>query len=183
MLQTGSQTVGPFFHYALITGGQHILVNDKTKGTRISIFGTITDGDGQAVPDAFLEIWQADSNGIFNHPSDPQFKEADPQFKGFGRSATDQTGRYLFETIKPGVGSIPVPYINARVFARGMLIHAVTRIYFSDEPNNLDDPMFAALPHTRRHTLVAERDDSEGRPRYRFDVQLQGDNETVFFDV
>ena len=185
LIQTGSQTVGPFFHYALITEGQNILVNEQTGGTRITVTGTVFDGDGEPVPDAFLEIWHADSQGIFKHPTDPNYAAVDPHFAGFGRSATSQDGRYQFETIKPGTrtGTGEAPYINVRLFARGMLIHAVTRIYFDDEAGNTDDPVFSSLDHARQHTLIAKRTDAAGRPVYQFNVRLQGDDETIFFDV
>ena len=184
LIQTGSQTVGPFFHYALINSGQNILVTEHTRGTRITISGTVTDGDGKPVPDAFLEIWQADNQGIFKHPSDPNHEDADPNFQGFGRSATNQAGHYVFETIKPGIQINSVtPYINVRIFARGMLIHAVTRIYFDDESTNADDSVYSFLDEERRDTLIAKKVNSEGRPHYKFDISLQGANETVFFDV
>ncbi len=184
-IQTGSQTVGPFFHYALIEAGQNILVNAQTAGSRITLTGIVTDGDGEPVPDAFLEIWQADSQGVYNHPSDPKRNAADPNFKGFGRAATDAAGRYHFETIKPGVNEAtgPAPYINVRVFARGMLIHAVTRIYFDDEPANAEDAVLSSLDPARRNTLLATLAQTVGRPHYQHNIRLQGTDETVFFDV
>jgi protocatechuate 3,4-dioxygenase alpha subunit len=185
--QTPSQTVGPFFHYALTDKeGQNILVNDDTKGQRILIKGQVTDGEGQIVPDTMLEIWQADVNGHFNHPEDPHQAEADPHFKGFGRAATDKHGLFTFKTIKPGQvaydeTSKQAPHINLRVFARGMLIHAYTRIYFSDEQNGAD-PILKLVPEERRHTLIALREDKGDLPTYCFNISLQGDNETVFFE-
>jgi protocatechuate 3,4-dioxygenase alpha subunit len=186
--QTPSQTIGPFFHYGLIFGGENILVKERTAGERITIKGTVFDGDGEPVPDAMIEIWQADAQGFFNHPADPNQARADKHFQGFGRSDTVNGGRFLFKTIKPG----PVvqenqpeqaPYVNARVFSRGMLIHAVTRLYFSDEPANEQDPVLNSVAPERRATLIARRQDSEDWPTYRFDIHLQGDRETVFFDI
>lgn len=184
LIQTGSQTVGPFFHYGLFFGGENSLVNEKTRGERILVEGTIFDGDGVPVPDAMVEIWQADAGGHFNHPADPERAQADPHFQGFGRSDTRDNGRYHFRTVKPGVveGNV-TPYINARVFSRGMLIHAVTRIYFADETGNDTDPTLRTIDPTRRNTLLAERADYGDLPCYRFDIHLQGEGETVFLDL
>ncbi len=192
LIQTGSQTVGPFFHNGLIFGGENILVNAETKGERIIIEGTVYDGDGVPVPDAMIEIWQPDAQGLFNHSADPNRLKADPAFAGFGRAETVNKGRFYFKTVKPGpiaevAGSIDAqkraPYINVRVFARGMLIHAVTRIYFSDEEANTDDPLLVSLETTRRQTLIAQRIEGDDLPCYRFDIHLQGTNETAFFDL
>jgi protocatechuate 3,4-dioxygenase, alpha subunit len=178
-IQSASQTVGPFFHDALIRGGENMMVNDQTRGTRIWLRGHVLDGDGQAVPDAMLEIWQADSTGRFNHASDSERALADQNFFGFGRSPTDTNGAYWFRTIKPGPRDGP-PYINVRLFMRGLLIHLVTRIYFSDEPN---DVVLESLEPERRGTLIATRENGAEGLTYRFDIHLQGNLETVFFDV
>src|SRR5262245_19241606 len=138
-IQTPSQTVGPFFHDGLFSNGdENILVNDQTKGQRILVRGQVLDGEGNPVPDAMLEIWHADSNGYFNHAADPNHGKADKDFRGFGRADTANQGHYVFKTIKPG--RVPydeekqqAPHINVRVFSRGMLIHAYTRLYFADE--------------------------------------------------
>jgi protocatechuate 3,4-dioxygenase alpha subunit len=188
LIQTGSQTVGPFFHDALLVGGENILVSDKTAGLHIMIEGAVYDGDGAPVPDALIEIWQPDAQGIFNHPADPNHAQADPAFRGFGRADTVNDGHYSFRTVKPGAiagadGQQAAPYINVRVFARGLLIHAVTRLYFSDESANQSDPVLSALAPRRRQTLIAQQEDSSGLPRYRFDIRLQGEDETVFFDL
>jgi len=184
LIQTGSQTIGPFFHYGLFFGGENTLVNEKTRGERILLEGTVLDGDGAPVSDAMIELWQADANGHFNQPTDPHQVDADPNFHGFGRADTTDNGRYQFRTIKPGIveGNV-APYINVRVFARGMLIHAVTRIYFPDEAGNRDDTTLNSIDAERRHTLIAERVDFGDLPCYRFDIRLQGQNETVFFDL
>ena len=182
--QTPSQTVGPFFHYGLLFGGENNLVKDQTAGERILLTGQVLDGDGQPVPDAMLEIWQADAQGYFNHPADPNQAQADPHFGGFGRTDTVNEGRYQFKTIKPGaIQAAYAPYINVRVFSRGMLIHAVTRIYFSDEAANQSDPLLTSLAPERAATLIAQRIDSADLPTYRLNVALQGASETVFFDV
>ena len=184
--QTPSQTVGPFFSYGLFFGGEDTLVNDETQGERIILTGQVMDGDGEPVTDGMIEIWQPDANGYFNHPNDPNHANADPHFAGFGRSETVDNGTYRFRTIKPGAIAANVgaaPYINVRVFARGMLIHAVTRVYFSDEAANTHDPALAAVDATRRGTLIAQRIEFGDLPVYRFDIRLQGDGETVFFDA
>lgn len=181
--QSPSQTVGPFFHNCLIRGGENILTVPQTQGQHIVIQGQVLDGDGQPVPDAMVEIWQADANGIFNHPEDPKQVEVDPSFQGFGRAETADNGRFTFHTIKPGIISgEQTPYINVRIFARGMLIHAVTRIYFADEAGNTSDALLNAVPEERRETLVATPEESPGFPTYRFNIHLQGEQETVFFD-
>jgi protocatechuate 3,4-dioxygenase alpha subunit len=185
--QTASQTVGPFFHYGLIAGGENILTQERTSGERIYFQGRVLDGDGAPVSDALVEIWQADAQGIFNHPVDPQHQKADKFFRGFGRSATTADGQFWFKTVKPG--SVPwddqqnqAPHVNVRVFARGMLIHAVTRLYFSDESANQTDPVLNSVDPARRQTLIASREDSEDLPCYCFDIHLQGEHETVFFN-
>ncbi len=187
--QTASQTVGPFFHYALIREGQNVLVNEATAGERIRIEGTVRDGEGAPIPDAMIEIWQANAAGRYKHPVDVQDKPLDPAFNGYGRAPTDDDGLFWFETIKPG--AVPgsgnmwqAPHINVTVFARGMLSHAMTRLYFSDETDaNGDDAVLTSIEDpARRQTLVAEREDRDGRRVYRFDITLQGSEETVFFD-
>ncbi|MEM7131224.1 MAG: protocatechuate 3,4-dioxygenase subunit alpha [Chloroflexota bacterium] len=184
--QTPSQTVGPFFSFGLFNQGkEHILTNDQTKGKHISLTGQILDGDGEPVNDALIEIWQPDTRGYFNHPIDPNHPNADPNFSGFGRSETSNNGTYRFETIKPGAiaHSSNAPYVNVRIFARGMLIHVVTRIYFDDEPANDMDPVLLTINPARRKTLIAMRVETSDLLVYRLDVRLQGDNETVFFDA
>jgi protocatechuate 3,4-dioxygenase alpha subunit len=191
---TPSQTVGPFFKYGLTPSGQYDwndaftgnLVTPDTSGERIRIEGRVLDGDGAPVPDAMLEIWQADAQGRF---SDPQDKRAlaNTTFKGFGRCGTDTNGSYAFDTIKPGTvpdpdGKPQAPHILLAIFARGMLLHLYTRIYFDGEANNAADPVLALVPADRRSTLIATRKAGAART-YHFDVRLQGGNETAFFDV
>lgn len=187
--QTPSQTVGPFFHYGLMVGEDlNILVGDQARGDRILIKGQITDGEGQPVPDAMVEIWQADSDGYHRHPSDPNHKKADPHFKGFGRADTTKNGTFTFKTVKPGVvafdaQSNQAPHINVRVFSRGMLIHAYTRLYFSDEDEaNQHDPVLNLVDADRQHTLIAVKQETGDLPTYCFNIRLQGDDETVFLN-
>lgn len=187
MKQTPSQTVGPFFSLGLMREPQNVLVSEATQGERIRIEGRVLDGAGEPVPDALVEIWQANAHGRYRHPEDRQEKPLDPAFGGFGRAATDARGFYWFETIKPGPvpgpdGTLQAPHIDAIVFARGMLTHAFTRIYFEDEAANARDPILAGVEPERRGTLIARASDSAGRKIYRFDIRLQGEGETVFFD-
>lgn len=184
--QSPSQTVGPFFHFGLFRGGENILVNDTTQGQRVRIIGHVFDGDGAVILDAMLEIWQADAQGYFNHPADPHQALADKQFRGFGRADTANDGIFSFETIKPGGvtgydGNPQAPQINVRIFSRGLLTHADTRLYFADEPANQSDAFLNSIDPARRHTLMAVLVDSGPVPTYRFDIHLQGDDETVFF--
>ena len=193
MTQTPSQTVGPYFAQGLLREGDkvftNVLVSEKTEGERIRIEGCVTDGEGQPIEDAMIEIWQANAHGRYRHPLDEQDKPLDPGFRGHGRAATDAQGNYRFETIKPGSVAGPndtlqAPHINVIVFARGMLSHAFTRIYFEDEALNQNDPVLRSIDdEARRNTLVAGREKSEGKIVYRFDIHLQGENETVFFDA
>jgi protocatechuate 3,4-dioxygenase alpha subunit len=146
----------------------------------------VLDGDGKPINDSMLEIWQADSQGRYAHPAD---RRANPNaaFKGFGRAGTDASGGYGFETVKPGAVPGPngpqAPHIVFAVFARGMLRQCYTRMYFSDEKANGADPVLAVVPPERRATLVAQRQDGGGHVVYRFDIRLQGEGETVFFEV
>ena len=190
MKQTPSQTVGPFFSLGLTTKLMNVLASDTTEGKHVTITGQVIDGDSKPVPDAMIEIWQANSYGRYNHPEDKQEKPLDQKFLGWGRCGTDKAGCYSFETIKPGPvpgneeGSVQAPHINVAIFARGMLVHAFTRVYFEDEKANDADPVLSSIKNkARRKTLMARREEANGRPAYRFDIRLQGDNETVFFDM
>jgi protocatechuate 3,4-dioxygenase alpha subunit len=192
---TPSQTVGPFFKYGLTPDGKYDwndaftsnLVTPDVSGERIRIEGRVFDGDGAPVPDCMLEIWQADAQGRF---SDPQDQRAQPNssFRGFGRCGTDPNGEYGFDTIKPGAvpdpdGKPQAPHILLAIFARGMLLHNYTRIYLGGEATNATDPVLMLVPIDRRATLIAQRANCNGSAVYRFDIHLQGDDETVFFDV
>lgn len=188
LLQTSSQTVGPFFHYGLIFGEEHILVNEHTLGQRIIITGTVFDGDGEPIPDALVEIWQADVNGYFDHPEDPNHDKADKHFKYFGRSDTVKNGVYSFKTVKPAVATCnndtqEAPYVCVRVFSRGMLIHAVTRMYFPNEKNNETDVLLNSIDANKKQTLIARLVENNDLPTYHFDIHLQGAEETVFLDL
>jgi protocatechuate 3,4-dioxygenase alpha subunit len=193
MIQTPSQTVGPYFAQGLLCEGDkvftNVLVSEKTEGERIRIQGCVTDGEGQPIEDAMIEIWQANTHGRYKHPLDEQDKPLDPQFMGHGRAATDTKGNYWFETIKPGSvaglkDEAQAPHINVIVFARGMPVHAFTRIYFEGEALNQNDPVLMSIDdEARRNTLIAGREKSEDNIIYRFDIHIQGENETAFFDA
>lgn len=175
-----SQTIGPFFNYALTTNrelGQ--VAGPHVKGERIRLQLRLLDGDGTPVPDGMLELWQADSQGIYRHPDDPRQAAADPFFMGFGRLETNQNGVCLFETIRPGNVGAQSPHINVTVFARGLLRHLTTRVYFSDDPS---DFVLALVPPDRRPTLIAQPDPVEPS-QWNLDIHLQGTLETVFFDL
>ena len=183
--QTPSQTVGPFFRPSLCRAGQELLATPETRGERITIEGRVLDGDASPVNDALIELWQANAEGRYDHPEDTQEKLLDPNFAGFGRAATDSGGRFRFHTIKPGPvpganDVLQAPHISVSIFARGLLKRLVTRIYFPDEPMNDADTVLNSVAPSRRSTLVARAE----RPGVlRFDIVLQGENETVFFDV
>jgi protocatechuate 3,4-dioxygenase alpha subunit len=191
---TPSQTVGPFFAPALTPGKNYPwhqpiandLITPDASGQRIRIEGRVLDGDGAPVNDAMIEIWQADAAGRYAHPADKQRPNA--KFTGFGRAGSDAEGRFHFTTIKPGAvagpdGKPQAPHIVVAVFSRGLPRHAYTRIYFSDESANAHDPILALVPAGRRGTLIAKREETDGALLYRFDIRLQGENETAFFDV
>jgi protocatechuate 3,4-dioxygenase, alpha subunit len=185
---TPSQTIGPFFKPSLVRSGDEKVAARESRGEQIAIVGRVLDGDGAPVDDAMVEIWQANADGRYDHPDDQQEKLIDPHFHGFGRAATDEDGYFRFETIKPGpvpgIGNVlQAPHINASVFARGLLKGLVTRIYFPDEPSNASDAVLNAVPNARRSTLIARIDSKSPQPTFRFDIVLQGENETVFLDV
>lgn len=164
---------------------QHMLAPPDTRGERIRIEGRVLDGEGAAVPDAVIEIWQANSHGRYHHPADTRTAPLDPGFTGFGRAGTDDEGRYWFETIKPGAvpfsgARMQAPHVCLTVFARGLLHHLLTRLYFEDEPANEIDPILLLVPEHRRGTLIARRIEGQSPTTYIHDIVLQGDGETVF---
>ena len=192
--QTPSQTVGPFFAYAMtpeqygyaysgIVGS--VLTDADSEGERISLVGQVFDGEGTAIEDAVIEIWQADARGRYAHPADE--RAANTAFAGFGRmgTGTEPDSRFLFETVKPGApGDGQAPHISVIVFARGLLSHLYSRVYFFDEgAANAIDPALQSVPEARRKTLIAAREETSSGIVYRFDIHLQGEDETVFFGV
>ena len=190
LLLTSSQTVGPFFAPALLRedARRNVLTRPETAGERIRIEGRVLDGDGVPVPDAMVEIWQANAHGRYNHAADRGPATLDPSFLGFGRSGTAEDGSYRFETIRPGPvpfdgEQLQAPHICVTVFSRGLLNHLVTRLYFEDEPTNAEDPVLQRVPDERRATLLARRESAGSVVIYRFDIVLQGANETAFFNL
>jgi protocatechuate 3,4-dioxygenase, alpha subunit len=192
---TPSQTVGPFFAYGLTPNKKYDwkdtfsnnLVTPDASGERIRIEGRVLDGDGKPIPDCMLEIWQADAQGRYAHPADTRALP-NASFKGFGRNGTDDAGGYSFATVKPGSvpgpdGKPQAPHVLIAVFARGMLRQSYTRIYFADEAANGSDPILALVPAERRDTLIAKRAMKNDHSVYTFDIHMQGDAETVFFEV
>jgi protocatechuate 3,4-dioxygenase alpha subunit len=209
--QTPWQTLGPFFHYGLpwkgaadlvagdgdlgarldlIPDGHYLLgpgaiERTPAQGEAIEIFGCVFDGDGQPIPDAMVEIWQANPQGRYASEADPREALAlDPNFLGFGRSSTGVDGAFRFRTLKPGRtpgpgNTLQAPHIAVGVMGRGLLKRLVTRIYFGGEAANAEDPILALVPEARRNTLIARR---EGET-WRFDIHLQGEAETVFFEI
>lgn len=182
---TPSQTVGPFFSMALARPGENVLVSPEREG-RIRLEGTVYDGEGKHVEDALVEIWQADPGGRYRHPDHSSL--ADGAFTGYGRTTTDfETGSYWFDTLKPGPvpdpeGELQAPHVSVIVQARGMLNPLFTRAYFADEAEaNQRDLVLGLVPPERRATLVAAVVEESPFPCYRFDIRLQGDDETVFF--
>lgn len=194
--QTPWQTVGPFFHYGLPWKGgadlvgtsdmgarpelmppEHYLLaspspKDEIVGEAIVLEGVVVDADGQAIPDAMIEIWQADTAG--------RYAEGNTGFVGFGRASTEEDGTYRFRTVRPGsIGESHAPHIAVGVFGRGLLKRLVTRVYFEGDPANASDPILALVPPERRETLIARKQDGV----WRFDIVLQGARETVFFDI
>jgi protocatechuate 3,4-dioxygenase alpha subunit len=190
LVPTASQTAGPFFSIGLarpewsdLTGG------GKAAGERVRIEGSVLDGDGP-VADALVEIWQANAAGRYAHAEDRQAKPLDPHFRGFGRSATDKQGRFRFLTVRPGPvpgrgNTLQAPHISIAVFARGLLKQVTTRLYFPGEALNKSDPVLGLVDDERRRAtlIAADAGQQEGATLYRFDIVLQGERETVFFDV
>ena len=185
LIPTPSQTVGPFFSIGLDPLCVENLANTGVSGERLSIAGRVLDGDGNPVPDAVLEIWQANGHGKYAHPEDTQSKPQEPGFTGFGRIPTNDAGEFRFTTIKPGAvpgpdGNLQAPHLLVSVFMRGLLNRLVTRIYFPDEPANEDDFVLRLIHPQRRATLIAEK--TETANELLWNVILQGSGETVFLD-
>jgi protocatechuate 3,4-dioxygenase alpha subunit len=190
--QTPSQTVGPYFAYGLCPQQYDfdykslftsVLADREAAGEHISIVGQVFDGDGNVIGDAMIEMSQVDANGHYPESREEILKTG---FHGFARmgTGTDPHKRFIIETVKPGRASAnEAPHINVILTMRGMLLHTFTRIYFEDEAQaNEQDPVLAAVPAERRGTLIARREPDSANV-YRFDIHMQGDKETVFFDL
>lgn len=199
--ETASQTAGPYVHIGLAPKAagfdifeknfSNVLVSPETKGERIRVEGRVIDGSGTPLRDVLIEIWQANAAGRYNHPDDRQEKPLDESFRGWGRGCSDfETGVYTFDTIKPGPvmgrnGREMAPHINFWIVARGINLGLNTRMYFPDEEAaNARDPVLNLIEwEVRRKTLIAKKETRDGQTVYRFDIHIQGQDETVFFDI
>src|SRR5450432_1970146 len=196
LIPSASQTVGPFFNFALSANSSlGTLAREGAEGDRIRLAFRVVDGDGVPTPgDSLIELWQADARGRYAHALDPRAGEHDPNFYGFGRLETDANGQCVFETVKPGPvpdgsGGAQAPHINVVVLARGLLKQLYTRVYFAGDAANARDPVLALVPEERRATLLAKpaallAKPAAGQPNtWSIEIRLQGEAETVFFDV
>ncbi|MEX0302677.1 MAG: protocatechuate 3,4-dioxygenase subunit alpha [Leisingera sp.] len=197
--ETPSQTAGPYVHIGLAPGAAGFQIYEQelgwdiagpnAKGERIRVEGVVLDGTGSPVKDVLLEAWQANADGVYAHPE--HGGEAEDGFRGWGRVITDfESGEWGFDTIKPGAamgrnGQTMAPHINLWIVARGINVGLNTRLYFEDEADaNAADPVINLIEwESRRQTLIARRSESGGQTVYRFDIRLQGEGETVFFDI
>ncbi|MEX0316401.1 MAG: protocatechuate 3,4-dioxygenase subunit alpha [Ruegeria sp.] len=197
--ETPSQTAGPYVHIGLAPGAAgfdiydhelgHDIAGPNARGERIRVEGLVIDGTGSPVRDVLLEVWQANADGIYAHPEQPGKTEGG--FRGWGRVITDfDTGEWGFDTVKPGPtpgrnGAVQAPHINLWIVARGINLGLNTRLYFSDEAEaNATDPVLTLIEWERRRaTLIAQRSERDGKALYRFDIRIQGEEETVFFDI
>jgi len=185
---TPSQTAGPFLHIGLTEKCSIVQIAPPgTKGERVALKCRVLDVEGTPINDAMIEIWQADAEGKYNHPDDPQGTSRDGSFHGFGRAASDENGNCEFETIKPGPvrgadGSLQAPHLNVAIFGRGILLQLHTRIYFAGDPANDHDPVLALVPVERRDTLLAQPDPAH-TGTWNFEFHLRGERETIFFDI
>ncbi len=197
--ETPSQTAGPYVHIGLAPGAAGFQIYDQelgqdiagpnAAGERIRVEGLVIDGIGSPVKDVLLEAWQANAAGVYAHPEHEG--EVEEGFRGWGRVITDfETGEWAFETVKPGPvmgrnGQVMAPHINLWIVARGINVGLNTRLYFEDEAEaNAADPVINVIEwEKRRKTLIAKRSERDGQTVYRFDICLQGEDETVFFDI
>jgi len=184
---TVSQTVGPYFHIGLSWMFSDRVADAGVEGRPIAIQGRLLDGDRQPVPDALIEVWQADANGKYAHPDDEQERRVTPGFRGYARVPTNDEGAFRFMTIKPGRvpapgGGVQAPHIVVAIFMRGLLRHLTTRIYFADESTNNADPVLQRVPAARWGTLLARSLPGDADV-FEWNIVLQGADETVFFDL
>ena len=197
--ESASQTAGPYVHIGLAPGAAGFdiyreelgwdIAGPNAKGERIRVEGLVIDGTGSPVKDVLLEVWQANAEGHYAHPEGGG--EVEEGFRGWGRVITDfDTGEWGFDTVKPGAvmgrnGRLMAPHLNLWLVSRGINIGLNTRMYFDDEAEaNAKDPVIHLIEwEKRRATLIAKREMRDGTPVYRFDIRLQGDGETVFFDI
>lgn len=188
LIPTASATVGPYFHIGLTWLNHTEMATAATAGRQIVITGRVVDGNGEAIPDAMIELWQANAAGRYDHPEDDrEDKPVDRSFHGYGRSRTDNDGAFRFVTVKPGPvpgpgNTLQAPHVVVALFMRGLLKHLYTRIYFADEAAaNAADPILGLIDDEGRRATLLAQPGPDGT--YRWDIVMQGDNETVFFDV
>lgn len=192
LVPTPYSTIGPFYLKPLIDGCDDLtrVAGKQARGQHIVLAGRMVEEGNQPVLNSVLEIWQADANGVFRHALDPRCSEADPGFFGWGRTRTDKDGQYGFRTVLPGGsreadGVVRCPHINLMVLAIGLTRRLVTTVFFSDNPDSVQDPVLVCVPgQPARRRLFAVRDaalDAGATPGYRFDIVLRGENETPFF--
>jgi protocatechuate 3,4-dioxygenase alpha subunit len=199
--ETASQTAGPYVHIGLAPGAAGFeifeselgtdIAGPNAKGERIAVEGVVFDGTGSPVKDVLIEVWQANAAGIYPSPVDRRSGVVEEGFRGWGRVISDfETGLWRFDTVKPGAvvgrnARMMAPHLNLWIVARGINIGLSTRMYFDDEAElNEADPVLNLVEQAgRRSTLIGRRETRDGKPAYRFDIRLQGENETVFFDV
>jgi len=188
LVPTASQTAGPFFHLGCTRSGSvSCLATHEAEGERAWLRCRVLDGDNVPVPDAMLELWQANAEGKYLHPDDTQDKTADRHCRGFGRLATDEQGNCVFETVRPGPvpgpdDTMQAPHVSVSVLGRGIQKRLATRIYFSGDPANAGDRVLTLVPEERRATLMAQPD-IQNPGWWNFTIRLCGEGETVFFDV
>jgi protocatechuate 3,4-dioxygenase alpha subunit len=185
LLTTPSQTIGPYLRIGFTPLAVDTIAPPRVPGEHVTVEGRVLDGDGKPVNDAVLEIWQADAAGKYAHAT-KDGKSSTGDFRGFGRIMTDAEGRFRFTTVKPGPvpgpgGAMQAPHLVVTAFMRGLLKHLLTRIYFPRDPRNDIDPILLLVPGERRRTLIAQRS-SQGKEVLQWNLVLQGENETVFFD-
>jgi protocatechuate 3,4-dioxygenase alpha subunit len=185
LVASPSQTVGPYLHIGLDTEPRHgVMIGPNTPGERLRLRVRVLDGAGAPLPDALIELWQADASGRYADAADHPNPDPGEAFRGWGRRPTGKDGWSEFETIRPGVTTAPdgvrqASHINVCLFARGMLRHIFTRVYFANDPMLAGDPVLSLVPEARRGTLLAHQADGA----WAFVIRLQGDGETVFFDL
>lgn len=187
LVATPSQTVGPFFHIGCSKLTVAEMAGENVPGARVTIEGRILDGQRTPVPDAMIEIWQANASGKYADPAESQGQAPHPEFKGYGRVATDRNGRFTFATIKPGAvpgpgNTMQAPHLAISIFMRGLQKRLVSRIYFPGESANGSDFVLNSVHPVRRKTLIASKAENSAETMH-WDVILQGEDETVFFDI
>jgi len=176
LVPTGEATLGPFFPPRYVDAGANdltTLAGRAAKGEAIEISGRVVQEDGAPLDNLVIEIWQADARGLYRHPADPRHAEADPNFLGWGRAATDKDGRYRFRTIRPGAREGRAPHINVMVMYSGLMRILKTTLFFAVSP----DPVLSLVGKERGNLLIAK-----GKNPYEFNIRLRGENETPFFD-